>query len=86
MVLEPVDSSRTPRYAGSAGLLNGNDTSKSPKVAVRDPGKLFLDLLHVVASSGLVWVSMTEKSRSELGRTRPLFAACSASGLKRMVA
>jgi len=53
VVLETVDPSRSPGDDGSARLLNGANTTKSPEITVRDPRELLLDLLHVLTGNVL---------------------------------
>ena len=62
VVLEPVDAPGPPGHGGPARLLHGHDAAERPEVAVRDPGELFLDLLHVLARN-VLYISTAPRSR-----------------------
>jgi hypothetical protein len=81
VVLETVNSSRSPRDLGSTTLLDGANTTKGPEITVGDPRELLLDELHVVSCDVLylsVVLSMRIMFNSQVQHLRP---TCSPWGI-----
>ena len=73
VVLKTVNAPRPPGDSRSARLLDGHDTAERPEVAVRDPGELFLDLLHVITGNVLCVSKLLRVLRRSAA---PKYAAC----------
>jgi hypothetical protein len=53
VLLESVNPTWTPGDSRASGLLNSSNAAECPEIAVRDPGELLLNLLHVFAGDVL---------------------------------